>query len=254
MARKKHHEAHHEEHIDETWLVPYADILTLLLALFIVLFAAAQVDQKKFEQIAASLNVAFSGQAMLDSAPGQPSVTQGQPPTPQGMNASGMNEAKEQAFLKESMDLMETQKKLEQYIKNNNLAGDLQTVMTEDGLMIRIRDSALFPSGSATLLPQSQRFAGEIGKMLAVLNQRISVSGHTDNVPINTRDFPSNWELSSQRAVNFMRYLIADGSLKPERFSAIGYGEYRPIMTNETPEGRSKNRRVEVLIMRSTRL
>ena len=146
MARKKHHEAHHEEHIDETWLVPYADILTLLLALFIVLFAAAQVDQKKFEQIAASLNVAFSGQAMLDSAPGQPAVTPGQPPTPQGMNASGMNEAKEQAFLKESMDLMEAQKKLEQYIKNNNLAGDLQTVMTEDGLMIRIRDSALFPS------------------------------------------------------------------------------------------------------------
>ena len=90
--------------------------------------------------------------------------------------------------------------------------------------------------------------------MLAVLNQRITVSGHTDNVPINTREFPSNWELSSQRAVNFMRYLIADNSLKPERFSAIGYGEYRPIMTNETPEGRSKNRRVEVLIMRSTRL
>nr|WP_320146281.1 flagellar motor protein MotB [uncultured Anaeromusa sp.] len=254
MAKKKHHEEHHEEHTDESWLVPYADILTLLLALFIVLFAAAQVDQKKFEQIAASLNVAFSGQAMLDSAPGQPSVTQGQPPTPQGMNASGMNEAKEQAFLKESMDLMEAQKKLEQYIKNNNLAGDLQTVMTEDGLMIRIRDSALFPSGSATLLPQSQRFANEIAKMLAVLNQRITVSGHTDNVPINTREFPSNWELSSQRSVNFMRHLIAEGSVKPERFSAIGYGEYRPIMTNETPEGRSKNRRVEVLIMRSTRL
>ena len=197
MARKKHHAEHHEEHVDESWLVPYADILTLLLALFIVLFAAAQVDQKKFEQIAASLNVAFSGQAMLDSAPGQPAVTPGQPQTPQGMqNAAGLNEAKEQAFLKESMDLMETQKKLEQYIKNNNLAGDLPTVRTDGGLMIRIRDSALFPSGSATILPQSQRFAGEIAKMLAVLNQRISVSGHTDNMPINTREFPSNWELS----------------------------------------------------------
>ena len=113
MSRKKHHGEHHEEHMDESWLVPYADILTLLLALFIVLFASAQVDQKKFEQVAAALNVAFSGQAMLDSAPGQPVVTQGQPPTPQGMNASGMNEAKEQAFLKESMDLMEAQKKLE---------------------------------------------------------------------------------------------------------------------------------------------
>src|SRR5574344_377577 len=112
MSRKKHHGEHHEEHMDESWLVPYADILTLLLALFIVLFASAQVDQKKFEQIAASLNVAFSGQAMLDSAHGTPAGTPGKPPTPQAMNASGMNEAKEQAFLKESMDLMEAQKKL----------------------------------------------------------------------------------------------------------------------------------------------
>lgn len=255
MARKKHHEEHHEEHVDESWLVPYADILTLLLALFIVLFAAAQVDQKKFEQIAASLNVAFSGQGLLDSTSGMPQVVPGQPPaSPQMSQASGLNEGKEQAFLKETLDLMEVQRKLEQYIQANSLAGDLQTVLTEDGLVIRIRDTALFPSGSASLLPQSRRFAGEIAKMLATVEQRITVSGHTDNLPISTGEFPSNWELSSRRAVNFMRYLIDDGKLKPERFSAIGYGEYRPLITNSTPEGRAKNRRVEVLLMRATRL
>ena len=131
------------------------------------------------------------------------------------------------------------------------MTGDLQTVLTEDGLMIRIKDSALFASGSAQLLPDSKRFAGEIAKMLATLPQRVVVSGHTDNVPINTREFPSNWELSSTRAINFMKFLLAEGNLKAERFSAIGYGEYRPIAPNDGSESRQKNRRVEILIMRN---
>ncbi|MPM43689.1 hypothetical protein SDC9_90366 [bioreactor metagenome] len=117
--------------------------------------------------------------------------------------------------------------------------------------MIRIKDTALFPSGSAELLPESKRFGAVIAKMLTPLQQQIIISGHTDNIPISTWEFPSNWELSSKRALNFMKYLLAQEKLQPQRFSAIGYGEYRPVMSNDTSEGRAKNRRVEVLIQRT---
>lgn len=245
MARKKHHEQH-EEHMDETWLVPYSDILTLLLALFIVLFASAQVDQKKFDKIAQAFNSAFNS--------GSPWILEGNRtpvngnPEPAPMLAS---DGKDQAYLQENSQLIEAKQKLDKYIQENNLTGDLQTVLTEEGLMIRIKDSALFQSGSAELLPESKRFGSTIAKMLVPLHQKVVISGHTDNVPINTRDFPSNWDLSSKRALNFMKFLLVQEKLEPQRFSAIGYGEYRPVMSNDTSEGRAKNRRVEVLIQRN---
>ncbi|MEN6411961.1 MAG: flagellar motor protein MotB [Veillonellales bacterium] len=253
MAKRKHHGKPPEEHMDETWLVPYSDILTLLLALFIVLFASAQVDQKKFDQIRMSFSNTFgSGSpAVLDSyriAPETPDVK------PPDSSQDSFTESGEEAAMRETVQLSEVKKKIDRYIDENNLTGDLQTALTEDGLMVRIKDTALFPSGSAELLPESQRLAAVVAKMLVPLQQKVTISGHTDNVPINTREFPSNWELSSQRAVNFMKFILAqEKSLQPERFSATGYGEFRPIMANDTAEGKAKNRRVEVLIVRNYR-
>lgn len=252
MAKRKHHGEQHEEHMDETWLVPYSDILTLLLALFIVLFASAQVDQKKFDQIRMSFNNAFgSGSpAVLDSYQIAPESPDMKPPEPQQKSSL----EKEEAAVQETMQLVEVKKKIDKYIVDNNLTGDLQTALTEDGLMIRIKDTALFPSGTAELLPESQRLAAVVAKILAPLQQKVTISGHTDNVPINTREFPSNWELSSKRAVNFMRFILdQEKSLQPERFSATGYGEFRPVMSNDTTEGKAKNRRVEVFIIRNYR-
>ncbi len=248
--KKKHHAEHHEEHMDESWLVPYADILTLLLALFIVLFASAQVDQKKFDMIAQSFSAAFSG---------SPSVFDNNQAITPEINAprpdqADLDKTKEQEHLKETIQLLEVKKALDKYIEQNNLVGQLNTSLTEDGLMIRIKDTALFPSGSAQLRPESQRFGTEIAKMLMTLQQKVVISGHTDNVPINTREFPSNWELSSMRSINFMKSLLREGDLKPERFSAIGYGEFRPVASNDSEEGHSQNRRVEVLIMRNYKM
>lgn len=156
--------------------------------------------------------------------------------------------------MQETAQLIELKKMLDKYIADNGLGGDFNTMLTDDGLMIRIKDTALFSSGSAELRPESRRFGSQIAKMLAPLTQKITVSGHTDNMPINTREFPSNWELSSRRAVNFMRFLLAqEPRLKPERFSATGYGEYRPVASNDTPEGRAINRRVEVFVQRNYR-
>jgi len=248
--KKKHHAVHHDEHMDESWLVPYADILTLLLALFIVLFASAQIDQKKFDMIAQSFSAAFSGSpSVFDN--NQAITPEVNAPRP---DQADLDKTKEQEHLKETIQLLEVKKALDKYIQQNNLVGQLNTALTEDGLMIRIKDTALFPSGSAELRPESQRFGTEIAKMLMTLQQKVVISGHTDNVPINTREFPSNWELSSMRSINFMKSLLKEGNLKPERFSAIGYGEYRPVATNDTAEGHSQNRRVEVLIMRNYKM
>lgn len=249
MARKRHYSQHHEEHMDETWLVPYSDILTLLLALFIVLYASSQVDQKKFDQLAQAFSSAFnSGSPWI--LEGNKNPVDGQPAPMPKMESPG----KDQAYMQENTQLLEVKQSLDKYIKENNLTGDLQTVLTEDGLMIRIKDTALFPSGSADLLPESRRFGSVISKMLVPLQQKIVISGHTDNVPINTREFPSNWDLSSKRALNFMKFLLAQENLQPQRFSAIGYGEYRPIAGNDTNDGRAKNRRVEVLIQRTYKM
>ncbi len=247
MARRKPAE-HQEDHADETWLIPYSDLLTLLLALFIVLFASSQVDQLKFQQMAQSFNSAFSGgTSILNNEAAiveQPTVT---PP-----NDQLSEENRKQAM--ESIQLNDVKKKLDEYIRNNNLGGDLQTSLTEDGLVVRIQDTALFTSGRADMRPDSRRWGDVIAKMLSTLSQAVIISGHTDNVPINTAQFPSNWDLSSKRALNFMKFLLSENpDLKPERFSAIGYGEYRPVMENTTSEGRAKNRRVEILILKQYR-
>jgi len=248
--RKKHHGEHHDEHMDESWLVPYADILTLLLALFIVLYASADANKIKFDAMAESFSLAFSGSPSVFDKNTAITPEMDAPKPDQSKNDA----SKEQAQLKETIELLEVKKQLDRYIQNNNLVGDLNTALTDDGLMIRIKDSALFLSGSAELRPESLRFGAEIAKMLSTLSQEIVISGHTDNVPINTREFPSNWELSSKRAINFMKFLLNQGNLKPERFSAIGYGEYRPMAGNDTVEGHAKNRRVEVLIMRKNKI
>jgi len=263
LSRK--HAEHHEEHPDETWLVPYADLLTLLLALFIVLFAMGKTDEKKMGEMGRSFHIAFGGGAMsllpfdrmtpqvvpVDIPPGASN-----PEAPNNFTivptSVGSVQSQTQEALRETVQLLQLKEIIDQYIRTHGLAAQLETLSMDDGLRLRIKDSALFPSGEAYLRPESRRLAADIAKMLVGLPQQIVVAGHTDNVPINTGQFPSNWELSGMRAINFMRYLLSqEAVLKPENFSAIGYGEYRPLRPNKTEDDRSKNRRVEVWIIRN---
>ena len=254
MAKKIRHEEH-EEHADETWLVPYADVLTLLLALFIVLFAMSKVDENKFKQMAESFREAFSaGNPSVGILPSNatidPIVAPPPPPPPAETSAkrkSGVDE--------ETNQLTSLKRQLDNYIATNNLKSQLETELTNDGLVLVIKDTLFFPSGSANMIPQSEHIATSIATMLTTIDQKVVVSGHTDNMRINTPEFPSNWDLSSKRAVNFMKYILQkEPTLQPERFSAIGYGEYKPVAVNTTEEGRQQNRRVEILIVRNYRL
>lgn len=245
--------------MDESWLIPYADLLTLLLALFIILFASSQTDSKKYNSIMRSLNQAFSGGVgafessnliPISTEPNMEAKKYDQPTSAQPQETY----SEQQQLQKEQKDLEQLKEKLDEYINANSLSAQLDTKLTEDLLMITIRDNALFASGSANVKPEAKLLAVAISDMLAQYpNYRIEVAGHTDNVPIGTAAFETNWDLSSKRALNFMKILLENAQVGPERFRSIGYGEYHPIDTNDTTEGKAKNRRVEVSILRSVK-
>ncbi|OEH93534.1 flagellar motor protein MotB [Bacillus solimangrovi] len=236
MAKRKKKD---DGHIDETWLIPYADMLTLLLALFIVLFAASNVDAQKFQKISASFNDAFKGGiGIMD----QPFPVQPENPD--------LLETEEKKHLNQQSDLNELEEQIQTYIESNNLNDNLTTSLTSEGLLITILNDAFFASGSAKVTGETDRLAHELGSALATKTPHdVIISGHTDNLPINNAEFDSNWHLSVIRAVNFMKILLENDQLNPEYFSAKGYGEFKPIASNDTPENRQKNRRVEVLIL-----
>jgi len=260
MAKGKKH--HHEEHVDESWLIPYADLLTLLLALFIVLFATSKVDAKKFEQLVQSFNVALNGGVGVMQNPSavkyDPTLEKTTVPPKKEGEQDNLEQQKnaeeqkklEQALQKETQDLQKMKAQLDGYIQRNKLQDKLQTKLTEEGLLITILDNALFDSGSAVLKPEARTLAAEISKLLVPHPKQVTVTGHTDNRPINTAEFPSNWDLSTRRATNFLKVLLENKSLAPAKFSATGKGEFHPVADNKTPEGRAKNRRVEVAILR----
>ena len=243
VALAKRHKKHkkHEEHMDESWLVPYADILTLLLALFIVLFASSNVSQQKLEQMSGVFNSIFSSNTGIlnNSAPIQ---------TPNG--SSEQLNSQVSKYLEDQASLEGIQDRVEDFIAINELENQFDTNMTDEGLLITIRDSVLFDSGKADIKSEYLSIAVELSEVLQLDPSRnVIVTGHTDNIPMNTPEFSSNWELSVMRAVNFLKVLMdSNNQLESKYFSVKGFGEYNPIATNDTVEGRAKNRRVEVLI------
>ncbi|NTU27902.1 flagellar motor protein MotB [Bacillus tequilensis] len=251
MARKKK-KKHEDEHVDESWLVPYADILTLLLALFIVLYASSSIDVAKFKMLSKSFNEVFTGgTGVMDYS----SVT---PPKEEkdGIDKVQKDKEEKEKNKKEKekaadqKELQSVKSQVDKFIKDKKLEHQLETKMTSEGLLITIKDSIFFDSGKATIRKEDVPLAQEISNLLVINPPRnIIISGHTDNMPIKNSEFQSNWHLSVMRAVNFMGLLIENPKLDAKVFSAKGYGEYKPVASNKTAEGRGKNRRVEVLIL-----
>lgn len=246
--------------MDESWLLPYADILTLLLALFIVLYAMSSVDAQKFQELSRAFNSVFVGkQGILeeDEALLPDNQDNVEPMTPKDNDEDDSEEDEElneedlgQAERLEVEALTEVQKRVDDYIIKNSLENRFETSLTKQGLLVTIRDHALFDSGSATVREKDKKIAMELSDLLLMDEQReVVIHGHTDNVPIHTAAYESNWELSVMRAINFMKIILVNEDLDPRYFSAKGSGEFQPIATNETKDGRAKNRRVEILIM-----
>lgn len=247
MRRKPPHEEH--ENL-ERWLVSYADFITLLFAFFVVMYAISSINEGKYRVLSDSLISAFREQPRSDKpiemgakraevlggtgmpiGKAQPSV----PPTPGGP-------AEPTARMKKvAKNVLEAMAPL---IKE----GQVRVLQSARGITVEINASTLFASGDAVLSGTSMQALTEVAKVLSEVDNPIRVEGHTDNVPISIPAFPSNWELSSSRAGSVVRLFMEQG-VAPGRMVAIGYADNKPVDTNTTPEGRSRNRRVNILIL-----
>lgn len=248
MSKRRKREEHEEE-IPESWLLPYSDILTLLLALFIVLFASSSVDAQKFQSLSQAFNQALSGGTGIFDYPSPMQEDDAQAIDDIEGAKEDKKKSEQIAAQVEQLELENIQKKVNTYIQKENLTDKLETSLTDEGLLVRIRDNVLFDSGSADVRTKDLQTAREIADLLVMNPPRnIIISGHTDNVPINNSKFESNWELSVMRAISFMKIVLENDKLDPSWFSTKGFGEFQPIASNDTAEGRSTNRRVEILI------
>lgn len=223
------------------WMLTYGDLVTLLMCFFVLLFAMSTVDAAKFE----SLLVSFQGSSGI--LPGGTSLSDGKMP---------FNGMPEQAVSKNNSPSSESTAQLknevEKKLEEQNLDKEVEVSVEARGLIIRFPDNILYDSGSADLKQNSRKVLAAISNILKskeFSNRVIRVEGHTDNVPISTVNFPSNWELSTTRATNVVKYFIRVGGVQPIRLTAAGYGEYHPIASNKTKEGKAKNRRVDIVIL-----
>lgn len=227
MPRRRRKGDDHE-HL-ERWLLTYADLITLLLAFFVVMYSMSQVDAKKFGKMAQALNGVLKGGESL---------------------VKHKNEALNKGHgLLDIGNLRMIQQKIEERFKEIDRQNDIKTEITERGLVVHIMESALFKDASANLEPRALEILDLIADKTRDIPNHIRVEGHTDDRPINTIRFPSNWELSSARATEVVRYLSQSHNIPPDRISALGYGEFRPVRPNNSIENRAQNRRVDVVIL-----
>jgi chemotaxis protein MotB len=239
MSKKKHPE--HVNH--ERWLVSYADFITLLFAFFVVLFASSKSDKKKQLELEAAMKTAFTPTGIFENHAEKPTMTEG------GGTAT-VSAAKPPVATKPTPKT--TAEKLGSMVmeleKTKKLAvGSVTTHMTPEGLVISLREAGFFASGSADV---QQSSLDALAQIAATLPQGpVRVEGHTDNIPIHTQQFATNWELSSARASTIARFLLDHGSIKPTELMAAGYAEFHPVADNATEDGRSKNRRVDIILL-----
>jgi chemotaxis protein MotB len=240
---------HESEHPDERWLVSYADMVTLLMALFIVLFSIANVNTSKFQELKKSLTNAFSGPvkegggSILDGGASDKAVA--------GSILDQVTGQAQAAADAESDSLAKLKERVDQYAKSHGLSDKLSARVERRGLVITIlTDQLLFDSGSAQLKPQGMPLMNAVAGLLRQeKSHQVVVEGHTDTVPISGSQYPTNWELSTARASTVVRVLAQDG-VTSQRLTAAGRAYLDPVASNDSPTGRSQNRRVQIVLPR----
>lgn len=253
MALKKEPEKHVNH---ERWLVSYADFITLLFAVFVTLYAMSQSDKKKTEEVMQSIQQSFG---MIQS--GAPSPKMNVIPSSQmhltpsikpevsvvpGNRTGGRGMGKTRATEK---DFRQIKSSIEAYLVKQGAQSKVNLTITRRGLIVSLKEAGFFDSGQAQLKPSAFELINTIAEVVTQYDNPLRLEGHTDNVPISTSQFPSNWELSTARAVNGLKYLVRNFDVDPDKISAAGYAEFRPMADNATPEGRAKNRRVDLVML-----
>lgn len=218
------------------WMVSFADMMTTLMAFFVLLYSMSMVDVTKFQEVVISLNGAFG---VLSGGPGVLYLADLPTNIPPG----------DERVPTQITPLYVIREKYAKQIEMLAVDGRIETEITDQGLKLRFTDRTLFAPGSAQLRPDAGEVLGLVADMLLEVPNRVAIEGHTDSTPINTAQFPSNWELSTARATAVVHYFIENEGITPHRLTAAGYGEYWPLVPNDTPERRAYNRRVEIMIL-----
>ncbi len=272
-ARRRggHEEEHAEHENEERWLLTYADMITLLMVLFIVMFAMSQVDQKKFMALKTGLAAGFGAPvAMLSGGTGMLDV--GGSIAPDSVNLAGQAGGKGSSQTQDTINpaavaqlatatekaqvtaeakrLQAAQQALQKALQKAGLKNGATFRYDERGLVVTIAtDKVLFSSGSAVLLPEGKKILDALAPVLRALPNKLSIDGHTNALPIHTAAFPSNWELSTGRAVNVLKYLASREHLPVNRMSATGFADTHPLLTGKSQRALIVNRRVEIVIL-----
>lgn len=241
MARKK--KVSQDAIKADGWLATYADTITLLLTFFVLLYSMATIDNEKIKQLSTAFKTFMSGEEgatlmQYDLYNGEVPLIGGETSEPiQG--GEGITE-QEKIY-----------NDIKNFVESNNLSEVVEIVDDERGVAMQLKSNILFETSSSNLKEDSKVILKKINSIISSLKNPILVEGHTDNRPINTDRFPSNWELSADRAVNVVRYFVEVLGENPERFSATGYAEFKPVAPNNNYENMAKNRRVDILIVTS---
>jgi chemotaxis protein MotB len=235
MSRRS--KGHAEEHPDERWVISYADLVTLLFGFFIILYATADANEVKFEALARGLSDAFNV-GVNEGVQGDSFFEGGTGIIPERIQAGEID-----------FDLEQIRRLVEERAARAGLSDQIMVSRVEDRIIIRLADNLVFPSASADIRQEAKPLLAIVAAAVNQTVNEIRVEGHTDNIPLATDKYPSNWELSSARATAVLRYLTEDLGVSPDRTFAAGYGEFRPIANNLTPEGRALNRRADIVIL-----
>ncbi|MBI5328528.1 MAG: OmpA family protein [Deltaproteobacteria bacterium] len=233
MIKRRKQEEH--ENTDR-WMVSYADFITLLFAFFIAMYALSTINEGKYKVVSESIAIAF------DPSKSRTKDIAAIPELNEYTAKDIVTEMFKRTF---SSDYKKIQSAVSELERDNKVF----LSMERRGIVISLSEKVIFESGRADILQEAKSVIDEIAMLLKEMPNYIRIEGHTDNIPISTSQFPSNWELSSSRALNILRYMVDLHRLNPGKLSAIGYGEFRPVASNDTSEGRLKNRRVDIVIL-----
>lgn len=245
MSKKNKHTQHEEEN-GEAWLLPYSDLMTLLLAVFIVLFAVSQIDAEKAQMMSDEFSKSMMNESFTLSR-----ANESKEPPPQSPASDEGSESSESSLSGETevqkMEALKTE--LDAKFQSEHMTASVTTSIDKRGLVISLNNAVFFEPGSAEIKKENEDTLMEIAVMISVMDNYIRIEGHTDNIPMNSDLYPSNWDLSAARAANVVRLFSGQPNASPEKLIAVGYGEYRPIADNSTAEGRAKNRRIDIIIL-----
>jgi chemotaxis protein MotB len=255
---------HSEDHVNhERWLVSYADFITLLFAFFVVMYASSQVDKRKIGKLALSIQVAFQELGVFETSNTRIPLSDSEAmPFSQVQVVENSEHTTDIEHFVQPMKgilspntptapMKEIQAQLEKALAPEISKHVVEVKARREGIVVSLHEMGFYESGSANLRPASKQAIERLARVLQAHNELLRIEGHTDNIPIHNTRFDSNWELSTARAADLVKVFVTLYAFNPARLSAAGYAEFHPVVPNDTPENRARNRRVDIVILNS---